>query len=105
MSAGDKIGGVLKGAIETIHGAGESIRGNINDRLDSAGEGLRSADSTNSTANASDPSTFGRSSDYNNSANHQDVAKNGSAEFKHGISKLQNAFSSNTTSSKPQSST
>lgn len=88
-----------RSAIDTIHGAGETIRGTINDGLDSAGEGLRNADSNDSTAKTSDPSAFGKSSDYDNSGNHQGVAEKGTNEFKQGVEQLQNTFSSNSTTS------
>ncbi|TKY87020.1 hypothetical protein EX895_003697 [Sporisorium graminicola] len=102
MSAGDKLGGAVKGVFNTIHGAGEAIRGNINDGLDSAGEGLRQAssdkDGHSTTTSSSDPSTFGKSDDYNQSGNHQGVAQKGTDEFKQGIEQISNAFNSNKSS-------
>ncbi|SJX66513.1 uncharacterized protein SRS1_11339 [Sporisorium reilianum f. sp. reilianum] len=112
MSLGDKIGGVLKGTFDTIHGAGETIRGNINDGLDSAGEGLRHASSehhkdeqsaSTTTTTSSDASTFGKSSDYDTAGSQKGVANKGTEEFKHGIEQISDAFhsskSSNTHSS------
>ncbi|SPO31427.1 uncharacterized protein UTRI_06557 [Ustilago trichophora] len=90
----NSIGDAVKGALNTIHGAGESIRGNINQTLDSAGEGLRNPNSSTSTSPA-----YGKSTDYNNpTASQQGVADKGAQEFKQGIDKLSGAFNANNNS-------
>ncbi|SNX87973.1 uncharacterized protein MEPE_06684 [Melanopsichium pennsylvanicum] len=96
-NSGNSIGDAVKGALDVIHGAGESIRGNINQGLDSAGEGLRNADSSqHSTTNEA---AHGRSSDYTNQGSQQGVADKGAQEFKSGVDKLTGAFNKNNSSS------
>ncbi|SPO31736.1 uncharacterized protein UTRI_06557_B [Ustilago trichophora] len=98
-SNNNSIGDAVKGALNTIHGAGESIRGNINQTLDSAGEGIRNSDSHNSTSTNTfqPPATHGKSRDYDNpTASQQGIADKGAQEFKQGIDKLSSAFNANT---------
>ncbi|EST06810.1 hypothetical protein PSEUBRA_003797 [Kalmanozyma brasiliensis GHG001] len=94
-NAGDRIGGAIKGAFNAVHGVGETIRGNINDGVDAAGEGLRDASHDD---RAADPSAVGRSSDYDTQGNHRGVAQEGTEEFKSGIQQMKNAFSSDSSS-------
>ncbi|PWY98639.1 hypothetical protein BCV70DRAFT_144415, partial [Testicularia cyperi] len=84
------------------HGAGEVIRGNINDTLDSAGEGLRKGtsehDSSATTTATGTEDIHGRSSDYNHAGSHQGVAQNGANEFHKGLDRLTGALSGNSSS-------
>ncbi|KAJ1021887.1 hypothetical protein NDA16_003649 [Ustilago loliicola] len=71
--AGKSLGEAVKGVFTTAHGAGEAIRGNVNQTLDSAGEGLRqgTSDDAQAKAHAED---HGRNSDYDKDGSHEGAA-------------------------------
>ncbi|SPO48838.1 uncharacterized protein PSANT_06529 [Moesziomyces antarcticus] len=89
-STGNKIGDTIKGVLNAGHGAGETIRGTINQTLDSAGEGLRQGSSHTHTAR--DAPTDGKSADYAGNHSQRDVTQNGADEFKRGIDSIAGAF-------------
>lgn len=84
----------------TAHGAGETIRGNINSFLDQGGEAL--AGGSNQEQAARQSSTTGGSGQT--TADHDSVAQNGLQEIKSGLNQL-GGGSGSTTSSTGASST
>ncbi|CCF48774.1 hypothetical protein NDA11_000554 [Ustilago hordei] len=94
--AGKSFGEAVKGVFTAAHGAGEAIRGNANQTLDSAGEGLKHDTSDPNTAKAH-ADAHGRSSDYDKAGSHQGVAAKGADEFKAGTHKLGSVFGKNKT--------
>ncbi|GAA5932571.1 hypothetical protein JCM10213_006268 [Rhodosporidiobolus nylandii] len=78
VSVGADHGDRLKGVFSAIHGAGEAIRGTINDTLDGLGDGVagRQHGTVESRSSASTGET---------------VAQKGEREFKEGIAHVQGA--------------
>lgn len=91
--------------LDAGHGAGEVIRGNFNDTVDNAGEGLRNSTNDSNSSAPNTENVQGRSSDYDNAGDHSTVAKGGSEEFKEGINRISNAFNSNSTTNTDTKST
>lgn len=85
-------------ALDAGHGVGEVIRGNFNDAVDNAGEGLRNSTNDSNSSAPTSENVHGRSADYNHGADHSTVAKNGTEEFKDGINRVSSAFHSDSSS-------
>lgn len=71
----------------SAHGAGETIRGTINDTLDGVGKGI-AGDGT-STKNADGLNS--RSGQATSSEDHGSVIQSGKEEFRSGVSSIENA--------------
>ncbi|KAK0563490.1 hypothetical protein OC844_002201 [Tilletia horrida] len=77
-NVGNSIGDAIKGAFNTVGGAGESLRGTINSALDGAGEAVSGRMNSGNTTGGSSLS----------SENPDSVAKQGEAQFKEGVAQL-----------------
>ncbi|PWN92507.1 hypothetical protein FA10DRAFT_266256 [Acaromyces ingoldii] len=88
-NAGEGVGNAIKGAFNTAHGLGETIRGTVNGNLDKFGEGITNneAGGRGGTAN----STTNLEGSGATAADHQSTAQKGLDEIKQGISSVQGA--------------
>ena len=79
------------------HGAGETIRGTINDTLDKFGDGLASDGTSNS-----DSSRLNKLQDSNHAPqDHANVVEKGKEEFQAGVNSMSNAGRGNGSSTAP----
>ncbi|CAO1638893.1 unnamed protein product [Sympodiomycopsis kandeliae] len=86
-NAGQSFGDAVKGVFNTAHGAGESIRGNFNNFVDQAGEGLASqmGDKNEQAEREQKLAQSGSSSKPGENAN---IAEKGKEEMTRGLNQI-----------------
>ncbi|UZJ53096.1 hypothetical protein CBS101457_002416 [Exobasidium rhododendri] len=86
--SGQGVGDVIKGIFSAGHGAGETIRGTINNTLDSFGDGIASDGKTTGTDTK-------RAQNLENSGhapqNHANTVETGKQELNNGINSISHA--------------
>ncbi|PWN26395.1 hypothetical protein BDZ90DRAFT_280438 [Jaminaea rosea] len=85
--AGNSIGEGIKGVFNTIGGAGESIRGNFNNFVDQAGEGLASNMGSKEEQEARQ-AKLGQEGSGTKVGENADIASKGEEQVKRGINQL-----------------
>ncbi|KAF8307738.1 hypothetical protein DL93DRAFT_2101096 [Clavulina sp. PMI_390] len=93
-NAANRAANAVSGAVKTVHGAGEAIRGNINSFADTAGERAVNSDPANPSPSTNTAPTT--STGLHNAS----VAKRGEAEVMQGMSQLQGGSVSDTTATR-----